>query len=241
MATAFCALAAPAAAAQAAQSLAGEWSGSETIKGRPVAVNLKLPGTESAKGGTEFHYGVPRSCGLKAEYSGESEGQQFFSFTTSTGGVCDRLISGFLAVRLERGGALTYEASSADRKTGMSGVLRRSGENVIAKQLVGEWAGPATASRPPIRFEVSVRQGTIGDEAAQLHYGAPRSCQLTAEYSGIWSEQAAFGIKNSTGGYCDRLIGGLITMKTDGDGALTFGISLIDGSAGDKGTLRRSP
>ncbi len=239
LATALFALAATA-AAPGLQGLAGKWAGTEMINKRPVAVNLTLPDSKSAKSGTEFHYGVPRSCGLTAEYSGESEGQQFFSFTTSTGGFCDRLIAGYVAVRLDSSGALLYDASSADRKISMSGILRRAGESTLDKQLVGRWEGQVAASRPPIRIEVSLRQGSIGDDAADLHYGGPRTCRLTAEYSGMWNDQAAFGIKRSNGGYCDRLIGGLMTLKAAGGDTLTFGISSIDGAAGDKGTLTKT-
>ncbi len=125
LAAAFFAQSAPAAEDHALEQLAGDWKGSEMIGGRPVAVSLKLSGMEAAAG-NEFHYGVPRSCGLQAEYSGENEGKQIFSFSISSGGSCDKLIAGSLTVRLNSDGTLTYEATSNDRQTSWSGTLRKS-------------------------------------------------------------------------------------------------------------------
>lgn len=93
----------------------------------------------------------------------------------------------------------------------------------------------------PIRLEVSVLKGSIGDDGAQLRYGAPRSCQLSAEYEGIWNGQAAFGIKSATGGFCDRLTTGLIVMSAPSGGTLGFNITFPDGAPGDNGTLQKSP
>ena len=218
-------------------ALAGSWSGAVTVQNRPVSVNLSI----SKDGATQFHYGVPRSCGLNAEYSGDANGRQYFSFTVSSGGVCDALIGGYLAVLLGADGTLAFDAASSDGQTSTSGSLRRASENKLSNQLVGKWKGQVMAGGRPVAFEATVLAGSIGDEAAQLHYGAPRSCQLHAEYEGIWQGQAAFGMKSATGGYCDRVTNGLLLMTVGGGGTLGFSIRFPDGTPGDSGTLRTAP
>jgi len=218
-------------------ALAGSWSGTVTVQNRPVAVDLAI----SADGATKFHYGVPRSCGLNAEYSGDANGKQYFSFTVSTGGVCDALIGGYLAVRLGSDATLAFDAGSSDGQHSASGSLRRASANTVDRQLIGKWSGQVMAGGRPIALDVSVLEGSIGDEAAQLHYGAPRSCRLRAEYEGLWQGQAAFGMKSATGGYCDRLITGLMLMSAGSASTLSFSIRFPDGAPGDTGTLRAAP
>jgi len=224
----------------AVRQLSGSWSGTVVVENRPVAVNLTISEGARGAGGAEFHYGVPRSCGLNAEYSGEGDDKQYFSFTTSTGGFCDGLIGGYVAARLASEGTLAFDAASSDAQTSTSGTLRRSGEDGLSDEITGNWRGQVMAGGRPIALNVSVRKGSIGDELIELHFGAPRSCRLSAEYEGVWQGQAAFGMKSATGGFCDSLTTGLMVMSAASGGTLSFNITTPDGAPSATGTLHKA-
>lgn len=80
----------------------GSWVGSVAVKDRPMAVTLTLP--RPGAGQPQLHYGVPRNCGLVAEYSGDREGGvPVYSFKGSNGGYCDQLLDGYFSLQAEAG------------------------------------------------------------------------------------------------------------------------------------------
>jgi hypothetical protein len=87
--------------ALAAPPVHSVWTGSALSKGRPVAVTLMTVQGSPGTRGTSLQFGVPRSCRLEAEYSGDKEGAPVYSFTGSTGGFCDQLLDGYFLLRLD--------------------------------------------------------------------------------------------------------------------------------------------
>jgi hypothetical protein len=131
-----CAAAAVGSLAHAEPAEPATWVGSVTIKDRPVAVTLTLvrPGAGTGAAETQWHYGVPRNCGLVAEYSGDREdGIPVYSFKGSNGGYCDQLLDGYFSLRTEAGMQATATVAGPSGKAVESVRLKRQ---------------PAAAGRP---------------------------------------------------------------------------------------------
>ena len=122
----FVTVTAPSAAnAKGPDDLLGKWSGSIVVDGRPIAINLAVQSMKLGEDGAQFHYGVPRSCNLVAEYSGEIENAQFFSFKSANGGFCDRLIDGLMTLRLNDQETLSFDVRSQKKTVEEKGTLKK--------------------------------------------------------------------------------------------------------------------
>ncbi len=226
-------------AADDAAKLIGRWDGSLVVDGRPMAINLAVRNVQLGEDSADFHYGVPRSCRLFAEYSGEHDGAHFFSFKTANGGFCDRLVSGFMTLRLDGDTRLAFEVSSKDLQTKESGTLaKRAGRT--AEAVIGSWKGSVVADGRPVAVTLDVPDLEIGADRTSLHYGVPRNCRLSAEYAGAADGNHVFAFKESNGGFCDRLINGALTLKPGDDGALAFEVASADGRLKETATLAKA-
>ncbi len=74
----------------AKQSLTGEWRGTLKVDGDRIAVDLKFKDGEPPR----LHYGVERSCWLKAESTGTEGRVSYYKFKEGSGPWCDRLRKG---------------------------------------------------------------------------------------------------------------------------------------------------
>jgi hypothetical protein len=88
----------------------------------------------------------------------------------------------------------------------------------------GRWAGTTPFKDRPVPTQLEIAGSSPGTASAQLHYGEPVACRVTARYAGLNSTGTVFAIRNSTGGYCDRLITGFLEVRTTGDGHLLVSV-----------------
>ena len=104
----------------------------------------------------------------------------------------------------------------------------------------GEWV--ASVANPdthrPIAVTLEVGNAPLGQPNGNLHFGAPRACQLDTEYSGLDGAAYYLAFTRSTGGYCDRLLDGGISLEAKGSG-LDFVTLNKKGGAVEHGTFAR--
>ena len=79
------------------------------------------------------------------------------------------------------------------------------------------------------RDQVAITLTLVSSDDAKLVFGSPRVCTLTAR---LESEQD-YSLRNSNGGYCDRLLGGRMQLTADAD-TRRLKLQLTD----DKGAVR---
>ncbi|MBB6253511.1 hypothetical protein [Nitrospirillum iridis] len=84
----------------------------------------------------------------------------------------------------------------------------------------GTWIGQAEVSGRPVPLTLTIQSGD-GRQTGTAWLGAPLNCRLTQRYAGTRENASGpattvFGIDESNGGFCDRLIGGRLEA-TPGD------------------------
>jgi hypothetical protein len=229
----------PGVRAQMPPSLVGQWAGNVVVNRNPMAVNLTIEANADAK----LHFGVPRSCSLDAEYSGNIESKHFFSVTNSNGGWCDQLLHETLQAQLAPDTTLALLVPPVSGQgIGEALQLARAGTpgaNKIDPSLLGSWEGQVVVAGRPVAVDASVADGGIGDNALQFHYGQPRGCRLVAEYVGLWNQHQYFAFNSSTGGWCDQLLDGSLQAQTGPGGGIAFRASSPDGHVDESGSLRK--
>jgi hypothetical protein len=230
-------------AAQPGARVQGDWAGTLVVKGRPMSVELTIGDLQSGAAGTRLIYGVPRSCTLNAEYSGEGGANEYFSFTESNGGFCDRLHDGQLWVDLADDRTLRFNVASESGQISESGTLLRVGAqagDAIDPRVTGQWAGQLSVRGRPVRIELTIPQGRIGSAGTELYYGAPRSCKLSAEFAGSLQDRYAFAFRSADGGFCDRLVFGLMNAVPGDDGSLSITVSSQQSEVEEAATLSKA-
>jgi hypothetical protein len=208
-----------------------------------MAVELTIADLQSGAAGTRLTYGVPRSCRLDAEYSGQGGTHEYFSFTQSNGGFCDRLQDGVVWVDLLDDRTLRFSVTSENGQVSESGTLLKvgtQGGSAIDPRVAGQWTGQVVVRGRPVRIELTIPDGHIGSAGTELYYGAPRSCKLSAEYAGSLQERDAFAFRSADGGYCDRLVSGLMNAVPGDDGSLNITVSSPQGEINEAATLSRN-
>lgn len=89
-------------------------------------------------------------------------------------------------------------------------------------RLAGNWHGMykhEEDGRMAVGLTIKEKNMSGGMEYL-LHYGAPRSCRLSAEYTGAEGDIHYFRFKKASGGFCDRLFRGEMSLQLDGQGNL---------------------
>jgi hypothetical protein len=232
----------PASAAQPDSRLDGQWAGTLVVGGRPMAVNLTINAAQSDAAGSRLTYGVPRSCTLDLEYVGPSSARQYFSFIQSNGGFCDRLMDGTLWIDVVDERTLGLNIATRDGQISESSPLLKLGGqsgSAIDPRLVGQWSGLVVVRGRPVRVELTVPEAQIGSAGTDLYYGAPRSCRLDAEYVGPLQGRSVFAFRSADGGYCDRLVSGLMHATPGADGTLAIDVSSPRGEISEPAALSR--
>lgn len=197
----------------------GQWSGQNmldagTAQARPMAVNLMLADRHGDISGT-LQLGSPKQCraDLK-DVTQAADGSWLLSVTNANGGGCDALIGQKLKLALPSNDTLAFEIA------GISGQLLPA-EKYRVLAWNGDWTDPASPETgSPLR--VHLEASRPGGQASGWRYGAPRSCNLTAEYSGAVDGAVYFAFTNANGGYCNSLIGGYVKMDAGSGGAVDY-------------------
>jgi len=93
-------------------------------------------------------------------------------------------------------------------------------------KLIGSWTGAVFVDDAPIGMDLKISQVKTNINGGVLHYGEPRGCRLNIAYIAESNHSYWFTMKESTGGFCDKLAGQRIIFKlSDGDSSLDFEIS----------------
>jgi hypothetical protein len=108
------------------------------------------------------------------------------------------------------------------------------------QDLPGNWAGSIkTPAGTLLAVNLTIGKLTPGAKDTRLHFGAPRSCDLNAEYSGMEESKAVFSFTNSDGGYCDYYFPGTLVVSPAGKDQVHFEMNSQDKSRVDAGELKR--
>lgn len=222
----------------------GAWVGSSVHGGTPLAVRLEVQGGASATGLT-VRFGAPHGCGVAARRSEMFPDALVYDVSPPTGGAhCDALYPGTVTLLPGSEAGLTLVAG--DGRQAPTYALRRPGSPPPAgtddpRPLLGAWAGSvagAEASRIGVRLDVGGVEP--GDRQSTLRYGSPRQCTVALAYEGAIGPVHYFSIRESPGGYCDRLAGGYLWARP-GDVRLDYGFQPGTAECRDGCTLDRTP
>lgn len=110
------------------------------------------------------------------------------------------------------------------------------------ESLIGTWQGAAFVKESPIGVDLEITQVKVNTNGGVFHYGEPRACRLNVAYITTNNGVYWFAMKESTGGYCDKLDGKNITFKPDPDQKqLTYEIAASQsGGETESATLQKS-
>ncbi|MBE9529835.1 MAG: hypothetical protein IMF00_01070 [Proteobacteria bacterium] len=79
--------------------------------------------------------------------------------------------------------------------------------------FTGIWKGHTIQGDIPVDLTVAVCPDNSSTVCYDFHYGAPKSCSLTAEKKKLEKSTLTLVIKETSGGYCDKLWRGTIILK----------------------------
>lgn len=105
--------------------------------------------------------------------------------------------------------------------------------------LQGNWAGSIMGDNAPIGIDLTIKEVKVNKEGGELHYGEPRGCRLTIVYTAVQESYYWFALKNSTGGYCDKLESGHLKLKLKDSGHLSFETTTRSSTELDSGDLEK--
>lgn len=89
--------------------------------------------------------------------------------------------------------------------------------------LTGEWRGSLETPLVPVNLTIGTMEQ--GKKDTILHYGTPRNCKLTAEYSGEQAGNQIFSFFQSTGGVCDKFLAGRMAARLEGEATLMVDVT----------------
>lgn len=84
-----------------------------------------------------------------------------------------------------------------------------------AAQIEGLWAGQITTSKDPenpMQVQIAISSPDDTRNLKQLKYSSPRDCRIKADYNG-----ALYVVNWSSGGVCDRLLRGDVSLERQGN------------------------
>ena len=79
--------------------------------------------------------------------------------------------------------------------------------------IIGIWKGHTIKGDIPVDLTVEVCPDDSSTFCYNFHYGAPKSCTLIAEKKKFANSTLTLVIKDTNGGYCDKLWKGTIMLK----------------------------
>ena len=106
----------------------------------------------------------------------------------------------------------------------------------LDKDFEGSWTGEVNSSVVNLNLQQTGK--------STLTYGTPRSCTLTVKFlKNDGDNGRAYSFVDSTGGFCDKLLLGTLSLRKVGDNSLSCILTSPDDKSSrkisEKGTLRR--
>ncbi len=106
--------------------------------------------------------------------------------------------------------------------------------------LAGEWMGFVENNGEKIKTTLKVESAGGGGKTYSLHYGPPRSCKLEAEAITEEKEDPVeLALKEASGGFCDKLWRGKMTLERQSKKSLLMVIKSKTGAIDESSTLAR--
>lgn len=101
----------------------------------------------------------------------------------------------------------------------------------------GSWTGEVNSAVVNLNLQQTGKSTLI--------YGSPRSCTLTVKFlKNSGDNGREYSITESTGGFCDKLLLGKLSLKKQDDNGLSCALTSLEDKSptkiSEKGTLRRS-
>jgi hypothetical protein len=93
----------------------------------------------------------------------------------------------------------------------LTGALGGLAQAQATQSVGGVWRGSADIATPGnlvrmVPLTLTITQAVIGQKSGSMRFGAPKSCAVTLQFSGLDAEQDSwFRVAASDGGYCLRL------------------------------------
>lgn len=106
-------------------------------------------------------------------------------------------------------------------------------------ELIGSWVGAIIVDNVPIGIDLTIQEVKVNNEGGEIHYGEPRACRLAIVYTTMHESYYWFSLKNSTGGFCDKLESGRLKLKLKDSNHLTFETTSKAGTVIDSGELEK--
>lgn len=109
----------------------------------------------------------------------------------------------------------------------------------------GAWTGEVKASGAVNVVNLTLSpSGTATKSRSTLTYENPRSCTLTLKFlKNAEDNGREYSITESTGGFCDKLLLGKLSLRKQGDNSLAYEATSVEDKSSTKiserGTLRR--
>ncbi len=116
-----------------------------------------------------------------------------------------------------------------------SGCFAGSAPN-LDKGFEGSWTGQVNSSVVNLNLQQTSK--------SRFTYLAPRSCVLTVKFlKNDGDNGRVYSLAESTGGFCDKLLLGKLSLRKQGDNSLSCELTSLDDKSptkiSEKGTLRR--
>ena len=116
-----------------------------------------------------------------------------------------------------------------------SGCFAGSAPN-LDKGFEGSWTGQVNSSVVNLNLQQTGK--------STLTYETPRSCVLTVKFlKNDGDNGRVYSLTQSTGGFCDKLLLGKLSLRKQGDNSLSCELTSMDDKSSqkisEKGTLRR--
>jgi hypothetical protein len=108
-------------------------------------------------------------------------------------------------------------------------------------ELIGIWDGAVFVKGNPIGVDLEITQVKVNVNGGVFHYGEPRACRLNTAFITADGERYWFALKESTGGYCDKLEGKRLLLAPQPDErSLTYEIDTrSSGGENESATLNK--
>jgi hypothetical protein len=117
-------------------------------------------------------------------------------------------------------------------------------EAQATRSIAGNWIGNPDIKTPGnlvrmVPMVLSIVDAGVGQNAGSIRFGAPKSCMVALEFSGVDAEQDSwFRVNRSNGGYCDRLQSLDAVVEVRADAAEAVVIRILESGVLWEGTLR---
>lgn len=110
--------------------------------------------------------------------------------------------------------------------------------------LDGSWSGVVqTQDKKEVSINLLIQKDTKSPKGKVLAYDDARGCTITGGYAGgVDEKKRSYVIKMSNGGFCDKLINGVLSFERQADNELVYEVtySVNTEKRSEKGLLSRN-